>query len=86
MDLYGAVFNGFALENAKFYLLCLTTLLNEKLDFFILGSTIYKIMTGYKIFLKLNEFDNKEDIKRQYIEGRFFVFNNVIGGYIVYKY
>ena len=58
---------------------------SKKSDLFVLGSAIYKIMTGHKPFPKLNELDNKEDIERQYIEGRFPTLNNIIGGYIVYK-
>jgi len=55
------------------------------LDLFALGSAIYKIMTSYKPFLELNKLDDKEDIKRQYIEGRFPMLDDVINRYIVYK-
>ena len=86
MDPYGIVFNKFALENAKSYLPYLITFLDKKLDLFILSSIIYKIITGHKPFPELNKLDNKEDIKKQYIKGRFPTLNNIIGGYIIYKY
>ena len=86
MDLYSAVFNRFALENVKSYLPCPTTFLNEKLDLFTLSSAIYKIITGHKPFPELNELDNEEDIKRRYMEGWFPILNDIMGGYIVYKY
>ena len=83
---YGVVFNGFALENAKSYLPRLINFSDEKSDLFTPSSAIYEIMTGHEPFPELNELDDEEDIERRYMEGRFPALDDVMGGYLVYKY
>ncbi|KAI9791930.1 MAG: hypothetical protein M1835_008166 [Candelina submexicana] len=85
VDPGGVIFNGFALENVKAYLPRPSTYSDEKSDLFALGTAIYEIMTSHEPFPDLNEFDDEEEIEKRYIEGRFPVVDNVLGGDVIYK-
>jgi serine/threonine protein kinase len=85
VDHDGVLFNGNALESAKSYLPRPSTSSNEMSDLFALGSAVYEILVGHAPFPELDELDDEEEIEKRYVDGRFPVLGEVLGGHIIQK-
>ena len=76
---------GFALENAKAFLPRPTNHSDQMSDLFALGTALYEIMTGHEPYPDLDELDDEEEIEKRYVEKRFPILDDVLGGQIIQR-